>query len=190
MWNCFKGWQRRQTKRDAKWTSLRNRQSEFPQTQKGPHLNGADPFHFRNDCVPGNPSQILPDHSLVASKTVCRQSEQGDDVTAEHCERLVSKAGNPHRIGPAKIGSRGGRTIGSGNKPTSGDLEIAVDSLLQDLLFETGAGLAAQGHLQIQQANSSSRGRFIESAGTSALEFRAVQPNRLVCHPRNLDTAG
>jgi len=131
-----------------------------------------------------------PDHSLVASKTVCRQSEQGDDVTAEHCERLVPKAGNLHRIGPVKIGSAGGRTIGSGNKGNGGDQEITVDSLLRDLLFEAGAGLAAQGQLQIRQVNSSNRGRFIESAGTSALEFCAVQPKRLVCHPRNLDSKG
>jgi hypothetical protein len=114
-----------------------------------------------------------PDHSLVASKTVCHQSARGDDVAAEHCERLVPKAENLHRIGPVKIGSPGSRTIESGNKGNGGDQEITVDSLLRDLLFEAGAGLAAQGQVQIQQVNSSNRGRFTESAGSSALEFRA-----------------
>jgi hypothetical protein len=65
-----------------------------------------------------------------------------------------------------------------------------VDWILQDLHFHDGASRVAQGQPQFQQGNFANRRRLVESACMSAREFRGMQPNEMVCHPRNLDTEG
>jgi hypothetical protein len=71
------------------------------------------------------------------------QFEQHEDATSERGERLVPKTGNRHRIGPANAKPVGNRATGSRKNGNGGSVEIAVDSILQDLLFQDGARITA-----------------------------------------------
>jgi hypothetical protein len=75
--------------------------------------------------------------------------------------------GNLHRIGPANGELVGNRALGGRKNGNGRSLEIEVDSILKDLLFQDGATRAAQGEPQIQQGSCVNRRRFVESARLS-----------------------
>jgi hypothetical protein len=77
--------------------------------------------------------------------TICGELEGREDVTAEQGERLVPKTDLLHRIGPANAKAVGNGAIAGKEDRDGGSLEITMDSILQDLLFQDGASRAVQG---------------------------------------------
>jgi len=63
-------------------------------------------------------------------------------MTAEHRKSLVTKIANPHRMGPVDARPAGNREIASNEKGDGGGLEIEMEVIAMELLFQDSANAA------------------------------------------------
>ena len=63
-------------------------------------------------------------------------------MTAAHWKSLVTKIANPHRMGPANLGTAGHPEIASNERGDGGGLGIAMEVCAIELLFQDSANAA------------------------------------------------